>query len=99
MAVPKKRTTKSHQGDRRSHHALKIMHFSHCTKCGKEVLPHRLCENCGNYNGREVVNVLAKLDKKERKRREKEQAAHEKEQGEKSSAAQGSDNLEELSKK
>jgi len=30
-----------------------------------------MCANCGYYKGKEVVNVLAKLDKKERKQREK----------------------------
>lgn len=97
MGVPKQRKTKSRQGNRRSHDALKIMHFSRCAKCGKEILPHRLCDNCGNYNEREVVNVLARLDKKERKRREKEQAMHEKE-AEKQGPAPA-ENLEELSKK
>lgn len=96
MAVPKKRSTKSHQGDRRSHHAVKMVYVSRCKKCGKEVLPHRLCDNCGNYNEREVVNVLAKLDKKERKRREKEQAIHEKEVEKQGPAPAG--NLGELSK-
>jgi len=34
-----------------------------------------MCENCGFYKGREVVDVLKKLTKKERKAKEKELAA------------------------
>ena len=96
MGVPKKRNTKGHQGKRRSHHALKAIVFSHCQKCGKEVLPHIMCDNCGTYRGREIVNVFAKLDKKERKRREKEQKAHDQEHAQEKAAT---GNLEELSKK
>jgi hypothetical protein len=43
------------------------------------------------------VNVLAKLDKKERKRREKEQKEYEKEHPQEESPASGT--MEELSKK
>lgn len=98
MGVPKQRKTKARQGNRRSHHALSSMVFSLCAKCGKDVLPHRLCENCGTYRQREFVNVFAKLDKKEKKRREKEQATHEKEQGQ-SEIPTPATGLEELSKK
>lgn len=31
-----------------------------------------LCRNCGHYKGREVVDVFEKMDKKERKEKEKE---------------------------
>lgn len=48
-----------------------------CGKCGKPVRAHTVCENCGYYKGVEVINVLEKLTKKERKQREKEMAAKE----------------------
>jgi len=46
-----------------------------CAKCGRPVLPHRICDYCGFYNGKEVIDVMAKLTKKEKKRRAKEEAA------------------------
>jgi len=33
--------------------------------------------NCGTYQGKEVIDVLAKLDKKQRKQKEKELARQE----------------------
>ena len=94
MAVPKQKHTKSRRNKRRSHHALKEKHFSICPKCGNPVLPHRLCENCGTYAGRQVVDVLAKLTKKERKNKEKEMASQEKEKADEKKLT-----MEELSKK
>jgi len=52
-----------------------------------------VCKNCGYYGGRQVIDVLAKLDKKERKKKEKELHAHEQE----ASAKGGELNAEELS--
>ena len=82
MAVPKQRHTKSRRNKRRMHLFLKGPVLSLCPKCSKEVLPHTVCWNCGYYKGREVVNVLAKLDKKERRQREKEMKKKEKEETE-----------------
>lgn len=50
-----------------------------CQKCGQMVLPHKVCPNCGTYQGREVIDVLKKLTKRERKLKEKELEAQEKE--------------------
>jgi len=80
--VVRMRHTKSKRNRVRSHHALSAGQFVKCGHCGAENLPHTVCTNCGYYAGREVVDVLAKLDKKERKKREKELHAHEKEQAE-----------------
>lgn len=60
------------------HLFLKKPSLATCKKCGKEKLPHKICWNCGYYKGKEVINVLAKLDKKEKKHREKEMKEQEK---------------------
>lgn len=71
MGVPKKRITSSTQGQRRKHLRLKPINLIACPKCGQQTKPHQVCRFCGFYKGKEVVNVLARLDKKERKAREK----------------------------
>lgn len=91
MAVPKQHRSKSRQGQRRMHIHLKKPTLTLCPKCSKPVLPHTLCKNCGFYKGREVIDVLKDLSKKERKKKEKEIA--EKEQSQKPLT------MEELSKK
>lgn len=55
MAVPKRRTSHSKQGMRRSHHHLTATQIQFCTACNEPVLPHRVCPNCGNFQGRIVV--------------------------------------------
>ncbi len=69
-----------------------------CPKCGKSVLPHTVCPSCGFYKGAEVIDVLKKLTKKERKQKEKEmkvKEAQEKNEPKK----EGNLNWEGLSKK
>jgi large subunit ribosomal protein L32 len=41
----------------RSHDALKNPPKSTCSNCGAPKLPHRVCPACGQYAGREVVEV------------------------------------------
>jgi large subunit ribosomal protein L32 len=57
------------------HKYIKRVHLNVCPKCKKPVLPHTVCQNCGTYKGREVIDVLSKLSKKEKKQREKEMKA------------------------
>jgi len=61
------------------HKYIKHVVLSLCPKCKKTILPHTACKNCGYYKGVEVINVLGKLTKKEKKNREKEIKQAEKE--------------------
>ncbi|MBI4021866.1 MAG: 50S ribosomal protein L32 [Candidatus Andersenbacteria bacterium] len=72
MAVPKKRTGRSKRNKRRSHLGRRRVALHACPRCGQPVPGHTACPNCGTYRGREVIDVLRKLDKKERKVKEKE---------------------------
>ena len=71
MGLPARHHTKSRRNKGRAHMAWRPLNLVACPKCGTPILPHRACRNCGFYKDREVVDVLAKLDKKERKKREK----------------------------
>ena len=98
MGVPKQRHTKSRRNKRRMHLYLKRPSLSSCPKCGKPVLPHTVCSNCGYYKGNEVIDVLKKLTKKERKKKERELRARE-EAEKREAKREGVLSWEELSKK
>lgn len=55
MAVPFKKVAKSRRDRRRSHHALTAAGLSTCSNCGAVKLPHRVCLECGQYNGKQVL--------------------------------------------
>lgn len=57
MAVPKKKVSKSRRNMRRAHHALKSSALNECPNCGELKRPHHVCESCGHYDGREVVEA------------------------------------------
>lgn len=62
MAVPKKRTSKSRAGMRRSHNALTAPNLSPCPQCGDPKEPHRVCPSCGHYRGRQIFAVESEDD-------------------------------------
>ena len=58
MAVPKGKVSKARRDKRRSSTwKLAAPGLVACPKCGEMRLPHRMCQGCGTYNGREV-NVV-----------------------------------------
>lgn len=69
--VVRMRHTRSHTANRRSHHAIKAPALTLCKECGSPKAPHAVCQVCGKYKGREVLDVHSKLAKKEKKAKEK----------------------------
>ncbi|MEK7174845.1 MAG: 50S ribosomal protein L32 [Patescibacteria group bacterium] len=64
MGVPRARRTKSKQGHRRSHLALKKKVLTACSNCKMPSLPHAVCASCGYYRGKQVVEVSKLKNKK-----------------------------------
>lgn len=73
----RQRHTKSRVNRGRSHQALKFKALTPCRKCKTLIMPHMVCWSCGFYKGVEYVDVLARLDKKGRKKKEAEIKAKE----------------------
>ena len=76
MAVPKQKTSKRRTRNRRAAN-MKVdpVMLTKCPKCGEPKRSHVVCNFCGEYKGKKILNVESKLDKKvkrEQKRKAKE---------------------------
>ena len=65
------RHTKSHTKNRRSHHALKSTGFVKCSNCSTLKRGHTVCVSCGYYRGRQVLDLVKKLEKKQKREKAK----------------------------
>jgi len=57
MAVPQRRTSKTAKRKRRTHFKLEVPGMVNCPNCGEKKLSHRICPDCGQYKGREIVKT------------------------------------------
>ena len=64
--LPKRKLSKGRRNRRRSHYNLKPTTLEMCPQCKELKLPHQVCPNCGTYNGRQVINVQARAERKSR---------------------------------
>lgn len=55
MAQPKRRWSKARTGKKRSTWKLKAPNLATCSHCKEPVMPHRVCKNCGYYDGKEII--------------------------------------------
>ena len=56
MAVPKNRTSAARRDKRRAYNSkMSAPGLSVCPQCHEPKLAHRVCPNCGYYNGKEVI--------------------------------------------
>ena len=67
------RRNRSQTAKRRSHHAIAGQRLAKC-ECGALRMTHRACPECGKYNGRIVIDVVARAKRAARRatRKQKE---------------------------
>lgn len=56
MAVPARRVSKARRDKRRSSvWKMDVPELVKCPQCGEYKRPHRVCQACGYYNGKQVI--------------------------------------------
>lgn len=56
MAVPKRKVSRARRDKRRSAvWKIDAPNFTRCKSCGELKVAHRVCPNCGRYNGKVVI--------------------------------------------
>jgi len=55
MAVPKRKVSRTRRDKRRTHWKAKMPTITTCPNCLQPKPPHRVCQYCGYYKGRIVV--------------------------------------------
>lgn len=60
MAVPKRKTSKQRKHTRAANWKISAPSLVECPQCHEKKLNHRVCNNCGYYDGREIVVVSDK---------------------------------------
>lgn len=55
MPNPKRKHSKSRSRKRRTHYKASLPAVMSCPNCGETKLMHRVCPNCGFYDGRSIV--------------------------------------------
>ncbi len=57
MPNPKRRHSRARRNKRRTHDRLAAPAEAECPQCNALMLPHRACQACGFYKGREVIET------------------------------------------
>ena len=60
MAVPKRKVSKSRRDKRRTHYKAEMPTTTTCSNCGETVLPHNICQKCGYYKKKQVLEIKDK---------------------------------------
>lgn len=55
--LPKRKISKGRRDRRRAHDSIQSANLVQCNNCGEMRRPHTVCPSCGQYQGREVVQV------------------------------------------
>ncbi len=58
MAHPKRKISKTRRNKRRSHHRLATPQMETCGNCGATHVRHRICPECGQYRGKQAIEII-----------------------------------------
>ena len=72
MGLPAKRRTKQSKRERAAHIKLRLTSLTVCPKCKKTIRPHRACQHCGYYRGRDVLLHDTRLERRKKREKKKE---------------------------
>jgi large subunit ribosomal protein L32 len=64
VGLPKKKISSARRGQRRAHNHLKLPQLMNCPKCHEPKMTHRVCANCGTYNGMDILRLEEKAKKR-----------------------------------
>ena len=69
--VVRMRRNRSQTAMRRSNHAISGQRLAKC-ECGAARLSHRACPQCGKYNGKIVIDIVAEAKRAARREKRKQ---------------------------
>jgi len=55
MAHPKRKTSKTRRDKRRTHDKAEMPALGKCSNCGSTTKLHTICDECGHYRGKLVI--------------------------------------------
>jgi large subunit ribosomal protein L32 len=67
MALPKRRFSRSRTLKKRTHKKVDPLSLGVCTHCQSLILPHHICQVCGFYDGKQIIEIKAKKKKEKKK--------------------------------
>jgi len=70
------RRNRSQTAKRRSHHSIAAGRMAKC-ECGAQRMPHRACPACGKYRGRVVIDMVARVEREQRRVKRRAKALRE----------------------
>lgn len=59
MPNPKHRHSSTRRDKRRTHYKAEAPTTAICPNCGATVLYHRICNECGQYRGKQAIEKIA----------------------------------------
>lgn len=57
MPVPKRKRSKMKKRQHKGANRYRGVEANFCVECKAPVLPHRVCQACGKYHGKQVLTI------------------------------------------